>query len=359
MNRLTTFLCALALVCAPANLLAQDDSEAPYLSGAVPLTNGKVVFSKEYSIPGMSQSDIFERIQNWMTERLKSNNNANSRVVFIDTVAGSIAGLGEEWMVFSSSALSLDRTLINYQLTATCQPEKCTIEVEKIRYTYREKEKYTAEEWITDEYALNKTKTKLIRGLAKWRKKTVDFTDDIFADAAKALSAATNKPQPVVAPVKTVSATSGPVVIAAANTVIATTPMVSTPATNVVATVPAPNNGEMPGYRAISAEQLPNIAQLLATDKLVVAMGYKDVFNTTLMTANGGGAIGRLAGKPVAFCFLTADQPTEQLAKADMYALKIYAPNQTEASIIIECKKLTTTTPATMYVGEIVKAWIK
>ena len=32
--------------------------------------------------------------------------------------------------------------------------------VEKIRFNYREgKEKYTAEEWITDKYALNKSQT--------------------------------------------------------------------------------------------------------------------------------------------------------------------------------------------------------
>ena len=48
---------------------------------------------------------------------------------------------------------------------------------EKIRFNYREgKEKYTAEEWITDKYALNKSQTKLVRGLAKWRRKTVDLS---------------------------------------------------------------------------------------------------------------------------------------------------------------------------------------
>ena len=52
-----------------------------------------------------------------------------------------------------------------------------------------ETEKYKAEEWITDKYALNKAKTKLVRGLAKWRRKTVDFADDIFMDVAVAFGA--------------------------------------------------------------------------------------------------------------------------------------------------------------------------
>ena len=128
-----------------------------------------------------------------MDARLKENEN-NSRVVFSDKEKGQIVGIGDEWIVFSSTALSLDRTKILYQLTVTCQPEKSVLEVEKIRFNYREgKEKYTAEEWIVDKYALNKAKTKLVRGLAKWRRKTVDFVDDLCLGAAEALSATTAK----------------------------------------------------------------------------------------------------------------------------------------------------------------------
>ena len=141
----------------------------------------------------MSQDEIYERLLGWMDARLKENENT-SRVVFSDKEKGQIVGIGDEWIVFSSTALSLDRTKILYQLTVTCQPEKSVLEVEKIRFNYREgKEKYTAEEWIVDKYALNKAKTKLVRGLAKWRRKTVDFVDDLCLGAAEALSATTAK----------------------------------------------------------------------------------------------------------------------------------------------------------------------
>ena len=40
---------------------------------------------------------------------------------------------------------------------------------------------------------MNKAKTKLVRGLAKWRRKTVDFVDDLCLGAAEALSATTAK----------------------------------------------------------------------------------------------------------------------------------------------------------------------
>ena len=42
---------------------------------------------------------------------------------------------------------------------------------------------------------LNKTKTKLVRGLAKWRRKTVDFADDIFMDVAVAFGAPDTRPK--------------------------------------------------------------------------------------------------------------------------------------------------------------------
>ena len=188
MNKLTQIFLVLFMICLPVTLWAdndKDDDDSRYLAGAVPEVDGRVVFSREFSIPGMSQDEIYERMLKWLDGRMAQNKN-NSRVVYKEK--GVIAAAGEEWLVFSSTALSLDRTWLTYQVTVNCQPQKCTMEVEKIRYTYREKEKYAAEEWITDKYALNKAKTKMVRGLAKWRRKTVNFADNLFEEAAKALS---------------------------------------------------------------------------------------------------------------------------------------------------------------------------
>ena len=149
MKHLTHILMLLVALCLPTLLAAQDD-DSKYLAGAVPEVDGKVIFSKEYSIPGMLQEEIFERMNQWMEARLKKNEN-NSRVVYTNPEKGQIVGTGDEWIIFHSSALSLDRTRIIYQLTVTCQPEKCLFEVEKIRYIYREgEERYSAEEWIVD-----------------------------------------------------------------------------------------------------------------------------------------------------------------------------------------------------------------
>lgn len=367
MNRLTHFFLVMFLACLPVGMMAQDKDDADkdesrYLVGAVPEVDGKVVFSKEFSIPGMSQDQIYDRILNWMTGRLAANKNVDSRVVYSDKAKGSIAGVGEEWIVFKSSALSLDRTLINYQITVSCQPAKCLMEVEKVRYTYREKEKYTAEEWIVDKYALNKAQDKLVRGLAKWRKKTVDFTDDLFEGAAKALGAPDAKPEPEKAPKKAVAVASGPVVITTGTPVTVTTPEPNTvPAAKLTPATPATASGAQ-ALTEIAPDKIPANAIQMGAGRLVIAIG-KDAFNMTMMTANAGGSLGKISGKPVVFSILSPDQPYEQLEKADTYTVRFYPMNQNEPSVVLECKKLPAATPMEgqprTYVGEIVKAWIK
>lgn len=367
MKKMTHLLFALLCLCMPAVLSAQERDDSKYLNGAVPEVDGKVVFTKEFSIPGMSQDEIHKRMLNWMDARLKQNENT-SRVVFADKEDGQVVGVGDEWIVFSSTALSLDRTKINYQLTALCQPEKCTLKVEKIRFNYREgKEKYTAEEWITDKYALNKAHTKLIRGLAKWRRKTVDFVDALALGAAEALSAATTDATEAKkkeeAKEQKSTAQSGPIVINPKNVVVPTTETVTPAPVNTQAT--APETEAIPAtasYKQVVPDQLPATAIQTGAGKLVIVIG-NDPFNMTMMTANSGGSLGKVNGKPVVFSILSADQPYEQMEKAESYIVRFYPTGQDEPTVILECKKLPS--PAAMdgmprtYVGEILKATVK
>ena len=153
-NIASLLLCILFIGTAAQAQENQENKDARYLAGAVPEEDGKVVFTKEYSIPGMAQDEVFDRMRQWMDTRLKENQN-DSRVLYTNKEKGQIVGTVDEWIVFSSSALALDRTRILAQLTVFCHPEACTFSVEKIRYIYREGEdKYTAEEWITDKYPL-------------------------------------------------------------------------------------------------------------------------------------------------------------------------------------------------------------
>lgn len=353
MNKLVTLFFALFLVNLPnamqANPLKEKQDDTKYLAGAVPEVDGKVVFSKEFQIAGMSQTQVYDTMLQWMTERLKENNNRDSRIVFTDKEKGTIAGIGEEWIIFKSKPLMLDRTLINYQITATCKENSCFVEIEKIRYTYQENLKYTAEEWITDKYALNKDKTKLIRRLAKWRRKTVDFADDIFVDVAVAFGAPDTRAEAQLKKIEkkdptAIVAGSGPVVIGQSSKTT--------------------NKKTQDGYVEVDVKQIPgDVYTLLNNCKVVISIG-EDEFNMTNMTANGGGAIGKQSDKVVAYCTLSANQSHEAMDKTQNYMLKLYAPDQTTPTVIIECRKLDTQTIAQeghpqTYVGEIIRLLIK
>ena len=347
MKQLTRLLlAAFCLFCLPALAGDKKDKDekrddSRYLAGAVPQTaDGKIVFSKELNIPSMSQDQIYDIIASWMDARLKKNEN-NSRVVYSNKQEHLIAGVGEEWMVFSSTALSLDRALIQYQLSAICLPEKCILEVEKIKFVYREgKEKYTAEEWISDKYALNKEKTKLVKGLAKWRRKTVDFVDALCNEAAAA-------PLSSFSPRITVSE------VNRQNDVKADVRPVTSPGRPSQPARPAAK------YREVAPSSLPADAIQTSAGKLVIVIG-SEPFNMTMMTANAGGSLGQIGGKPVVFTILSPDQPYQALEKADSYTVRFYPNGEEEPSVILECRKQAS--PAAIegmprtYIGEIVKA---
>ena len=105
MNKLTILFLTMLLTCLPMAMRAESHKEkrddTRYLAGAVPVVDGKVVFSKEFQIPGMSQKQIYDTVMKWMNERLKENNNPDSRVVFSDEAQGTIAGVGKNGSHFT------------------------------------------------------------------------------------------------------------------------------------------------------------------------------------------------------------------------------------------------------------------
>lgn len=384
----------------PTLLCAQNETK--YLAGAVPEVDGKVVFSREFDLPGVKQDDIFDRMLLWAGNRMKEAE--SGQVVFQDKAKGQIVAIAKEYLVFSSSALSLDRSLMEYQLTIFCTPGKCVVEMEKIRYNYQDNERYLAEEWINDKNALNKTQTKIVRSIRKFRVNTIDFADALFDNAREALGIAKVEPlakveEPEVLYTPLVKSEVTPVV-----TPIATVPNAYT--TEQVA--PA----EFAGYTRISPNQIPgNIIKMLSDDWMLVTAGSPQAFN--MMTASWGG-LGTLYGKPVAFCFINPARHTYQvMEKDDTYTLTFYteayrdalkycgthsgknedkvkesgltpvttpggAQAFSQAWLIIECRKLISQSlntgaitddairnkwskgePHKMYIGEIVNVWVK
>lgn len=104
-----------------------------------------------------------------------------------------IAARFKEWLVFQNTLLSLDRSVFNYTIIATCTDGHANVTLSRISYEY-EKEREgtegietTAEEWITDEYALTKKKNRLSKYTGKFRRKTIDRKDEIFESIVSAL----------------------------------------------------------------------------------------------------------------------------------------------------------------------------
>lgn len=296
---------------------AQDD--AKYLAGSVPEVDGKVVFEKTFSFPDLSEGEIYDLTLNWANKRFS---NENNRVVYSDKEKGNIATVGEDFLIFSSTALSLDRTIMTYRVVMICSDKQLNMKINGIKYEYnvsyqREPEKYTAEEWITDKAALNNNKLNRING--KFRKGTIDYVEALFEDATQAFSrqVATAKaptPVPVVQPAPQQS-----VIIGGAEA-----PTSMTVKTATTSTVPTQSgDGELSGYKKIPAKNIPgNVIKMLSQDWMLITAGNGSEFN--MMTASWGG-LGYLFEKPTAFCFINPTRHTYPLMeKYETYTLSFY-----------------------------------
>ncbi|SFO85763.1 DUF4468 domain-containing protein [Prevotella sp. tf2-5] len=164
-------------------VVVKPNPNQKYLKGAVPVVDGKVVFSKTFEAPGKSAFDIYNIIGKFFQDVTREPNQLNSKIVKADTTDYELGASYEEWLVFQSNAISLDRTRFYYVLKAVCQNGKVTVEMSHIKYFYEEERKpqrYKAEEWITDEEAVNKKNTKLLPITGKFRRKTIDRKDYLF-----------------------------------------------------------------------------------------------------------------------------------------------------------------------------------
>ncbi len=312
----------LILLFTPILLFAQENEK--YLVGAVPEVNGKVIFSKEVMAPALSKDQIYDILLAWANGEFNDDKN---RVVYSNKEKGEIAVTAEDYLVFSSTALSLDRSLMSYRMIFQCQDQSCKISVTAIRYEYdvsyqREPERYTAEEWITDGKALNKGK--LIRLNSKFRTATIDYVSDLLNNAALSLN---------VTPAIAVKTPDTPMADVKHDEVI-TSAAALTPATAVTPSIPVTaattTSNSLQGYRQITPDKIPgNIIKMLSEDWMLITAGNDSEFN--MMTASWGG-LGFVFGKPVAFCFINPTRYTYQLMeKYDTYTLTFYTEAYREA----------------------------
>lgn len=370
------------LLLLPSLLFAQENPK--YMAGAVPVVDGKVVFTRTLSLPEESQQHIFNLALKWAQEHFTPQDDFQSKVLMSDAPSGQIVCLGQQYLVFTDKALSLDRSLITYQMYLTCSPDKCEAKIAGIRYAYNMggvEQIIPAEDQITDEQTINTKKGKLYKSTGKFRIHTIDLADQLFASLEKALGSKSN--------------TAGG----------------KNPA-NQTSAIPATGTSSLEGYKQISPDKIPgNIYKMLSEDWMLITAGKDDHYNT--MTASWGG-LGHLYNKPVAFCFINPTRYTYQfMENNDTYTLSFYTETYrdalkycgthsgknedkikgagltsittpsgskafSEAWMIIECRKLVSQqfTPEAirdaaskdqwgtkdlhkMYIGEILNVWVK
>ncbi len=162
-------------------------ADAKYMEGAI-TTNaeGKVEFTLDTDANGKSADEIYNIVYQYMSDLTQGENNIKSRMALVNKDQHIIANTMDEWLVFSSTFLSLDRSEFRYNLVASIKDNHLTLSMEHLYYVYEEDRstgfKAPAEEIINDKIALNKKKTDLAKIFGKFRKLTIDRKDQIFSE---------------------------------------------------------------------------------------------------------------------------------------------------------------------------------
>ena len=166
--------------------VSKANPDAKYLvENAVPVVDGKVTWKTTINAPGKSAQQIYDILLAQLNKMVNEENQLEerSKVAIQDQANHQLGATFHEWLVFKNTALSLDRTVLNFQLIVNCSDGKADVQMTRVSYDYeleRDPTHYTAEEWITDKYAVNKKHTKLTKLSAKFRRKTIDRKDFIF-----------------------------------------------------------------------------------------------------------------------------------------------------------------------------------
>lgn len=308
------------LVCLPLIAIAQVDPK--YLEGAITTTDGKVEFSTEMLVPAMTKEQIYETVLNWAENRFQPSEKFNARVLYRNAEQGNFAVGGEEYIVFSSSALSLDRTRIYYLMAVNCEDGKCKININRIKYWYNEMrdggEKYTAEEWITDDMALNKTKTKLSPITGKFRRETIDLKDELFGEIRSTLGN-----QMIALGLKQAPVTPESQVGVVQPQAIAQQP--------VAVVQPAPQPVEAP-KAATQEDAMKQAARITLT-----AGG-----ETLEIGKECWGGSNQLFGKDVTYCIIDTQKTMANmlLVQSETYTISFYLSGNNEPAVVLNCKKM-------------------
>ena len=166
---------------------AKLKEDPKYLEGAITFDEqGKIVFDTEIEAPGKSAAQLYDLVLDYMSGLTQDKESKASRMALVNKDEHIIVNTMDEWLVFSSSFISLDRSEFKYQLVAKIADNHLNLKLLRISYNYEEDRptgfKAPAEKVITDKVALTKKKNDLAKIFGKFRKKTIDRKDQIFSE---------------------------------------------------------------------------------------------------------------------------------------------------------------------------------
>lgn len=393
---------------------AQNNEDMRYLKkGAVSVEHGRVVFKDSISIvQGYTPEQMTAVARGWMEKFLEEKGNRKNQV--ISDRDNRIMATAQMEIVFTKNALSYDKAIMNFVLTINSTSENCVLKIDRIKYNYDDGSGYEsilAEDYITDEQAVNKKGTRLYPITGKFRRKTIDAADEIFASFKEGLKyysregmaeVVKNAPHVMMAGAAPQAATQAAPQTAPQTPVEVQKPLV----------VEKVQHGDLEGFAKISPEDIQgNAIKMIGKGWMLITAGNSEKFN--MMTASWGG-FGVLYNKPVAICFINPARYTYGIMENnDTYTLTFYSEDYRkaleycgsksgrdedkvkgsgltpvgtengamafkEAKIIIECRKLVSQSISLdainntqerekramqpmhkMYIGEILNVWVK
>ena len=164
----------------------EKKSDEKYMEkDAVPEVDGKVAWIMDVEVPGTTAQQNYDKMYDFLNRLVKGKNQLeDSNVSIVNNQEHKIAASIREWLVFHKTFYDIDRAKFQYTLLTECYDNRVKITLNRIKYFYDERPNkttlFSAEELITDKYAMNKAKTKLVRPGAKFRRKTIDRKNELL-----------------------------------------------------------------------------------------------------------------------------------------------------------------------------------
>ncbi len=168
------------------------DEDRPYLAGAVPEQDGKIVYAADIATPSLTAAEAYDKMYRYMTSLAAAQEQTDkSHIAIVDKTNYNIVGTYVERLTLNKRFLQLDITEFGYTMIVSCHDGTTHVSLERLYYVYPTKsgtERMTAEETIADSVLLTKDGTHLRKYNSRFRRATVDRMRALLAACEKALT---------------------------------------------------------------------------------------------------------------------------------------------------------------------------